>query len=379
MELYLIYIFKIILYYFLIYAAYRVALSKYKVGARFSWPSIILFSLAFGYYAILVGNPELSADRRNYAIRYVDPSWNDSQTESYGLNWTYEVLRPISLNPDFLCFSFEGCYIFLTLVVYRYYRNMHPKSLLILLCSLYPIFGFYGLKQAISQALVAIAFMIQFNNSDIKSDIPIKPRRKYLCLGLLSITFYVGAMLFHEAAYLPFVIFVAFFFWEIRLVRVLTLGGVFVGLIWGIVALNFFLNSVGQFSEVLSRQTEHYIEGVDGFNAGILTIFKGFPFYIISYIGIKYRKYYSNVMRDYDKYLLCTIFVSAMVLLSAINYWFFRFSLYFYFPTFIFAYNLRQEMLMRGYGVRWYGWVFAITLLLSIKEMIQFYFLYNGV
>lgn len=80
---------------------------------------------------------------------------------------------------------------------------MHPKSLLILLCSLYPIFGFYGLKQAISQALVAIAFMIQFNNSDIKSDIPIKPRRKYLCLGLLSITFYVGAMLFHEAAYLP--------------------------------------------------------------------------------------------------------------------------------------------------------------------------------
>lgn len=36
-------------------------------------------------------------------------------------------------------------------------------------------------------------------------------------------------------------------------------------------------------------------------------------------------------------------------------------------------------MLMRGYGVRWYGWVFAITLLLSIKEMIQFYFLYNGV
>jgi hypothetical protein len=84
-------------------------------------------------------------------------------------------------------------------------------------------------------------------------------------------------------------------------------------------------------------------------------------------------------MRDYDKYLLCTIFVSAMVLLSAINYWFFRFSLYFYFPTFIFAYNLRQEMLMRGYGVRWYGWVFAITLLLSIKEMIQFYFLYNGV
>ena len=206
MELYLIYIFKIILYYFLIYAVYRIALSKYKVGARLSWPSIMLFSLAFGYYAILVGNPELGSDRGNYAMRYVDPSWDVSQTESYGLNWAYEVLRPISLNPDFLFFSFEGCYIFLTLVAYRYYRNMHPKSLLILLCSLYPIFGFYGLKQAISQALGAIAFMIQFNNSDIKSDIPIKHRRKSLCLGFLSITFYVGAMLFHEAAYLPFVI-----------------------------------------------------------------------------------------------------------------------------------------------------------------------------
>ncbi len=369
----IIYIFKILLYFLLVYCTYRTAKRSYARKKKLSWISILVCSLLFGYYSILIGNPDLISDRGNYAGEYVDVYWDVSETESVGLNFVYNLLRPISLNPNFLFFVVYTVYIALTLIVYRYYKSAQPRALLFLLCSLYPIFGFYAFKQCIANVLILIATILYFN---MEAGHRFFGRK--VIVWIFITTFLFGAILFHEAALLAPLVFVLFLFWKNKIVRVLGYVAIFAGIFAFSTILNSFLASVGNFSEALAEQTAAYDEGL-GFTSNILTGVKGLPFFIITFIAFRNRKLLYRKIKSYDKYLLLSLIVSSLQLCSIYNYWIFRLALFFYFPVMVFACLLRDAMLERGKSVRWFNWSFYLTLILSIKEITQLYFLYGGV
>lgn len=344
---------------------------SYYREKKLSWMSIGFSSLMFGFYALVIGNPSMKGDRGNYALRYVRKGW-DVSSESIGLNWAYELMRPISLNADFLFVTFETVYIFLTLVAYRYCKWSTPKALLLLLVSMYPMFGYYGLKQAISQGIIMIAFAIYFNQSDarlFKSAIPY----------IISFILVFCGILFHEAAFIiPLIIF-CFIFWNNRTIRNLGYLLLFIMTLAFPLMQTVLFNNIGLLSNNLHSQITVYANGGLGSGMSFLTILKGLPFYIISYVGWKNRNLLGETIPNYDRLLLLAVFSSFTIIISAVNYWYFRFSLYFYFYVFVFATMLKECYEYNGLSIRWYKWTFIITLLLTLKDIIQYYFIYGGI
>lgn len=368
-----VYILKILLYFLLLYGVYHTAKYRYAIHKPLSWRSILVYVLFFGIYAIIIGNPETKQDRYIYAIRYVDPYWDVSETESPGLNFAYNILRPISLNPNFLYFVFYVVYMGLTLIAYRFYKSAKPQALLFLLCSLYPIFGFYALKQCIANVFVLLAFVVYFN---------LHERRKGLGKTIYAWSFIIvllaGAISFHEAAMIVPLVFLLFVFWKYKIVRILGYWGIIVGLVCIAPLFNYIFGSIGSLSENLAQQTANYDAGL-GFTGNILTGIKGLPFYIITYIAIKYRRVYHASVGNYDKYLLLSILVSCFHVCSIYNYWLFRFALFFYFPVMVFAQNFCSVLVRSHRSRRWLSFAFWTCLALSVKEIAQLYFLYGGV
>ena len=370
-NMFIIYSIKIVIYFVLFYCVHKTA-KTHRNKNKFPGYAIIGYAILFGIYAILVGNPVPTSDRYNYGIRFMDPGWNIS-SESIGLNFLYDVLRPISLNPDFLFFSVEAIYVAIALLAYRCYKGARSESLLFLFSSTFPIFGFMGLKQAVSQGIITVVMALYFSLAQ-ERNIAYK-----FFLDLLMLVLMISAILFHETSLVvPLILFFTAF-WKYKLVRFVGYIAMVSGLLAFGYILNTFLLQVGDISEELASQTEHYQNSDDGFTGSVLTIVKGVPFYIISFIAIRNRRKYVHIIDNYDKYLFLSLFISCAVAASAYNYWMFRFAFFFYLPVFVFASELRFAMYQSGLSIKWYHWSYVIMLLLSIKELSQYYFLYGGV
>lgn len=341
---------------------------SYQHAKKMSWLSIILSCSMFAGYAFVIGNDKAGGDRGNYALRFVE-GWDVSK-ESVGLNWAYETLRPISLDPDFLFITFEFAYIFISLVAYRYYKQATPRGLLLVLSSLYPLFGCYAIKQAISQALVTLALVVYFNQDGktfCKSLFPY-----FLCSMLV-----LGGIVFHEAALFVLFFFVLFLFWNSGILHTLCYIVIAVTLLAFPVFQAYLFDNIGFYSADLESQIESYSNGL-GVDSSALTIVKGLPLYIITYVGIRFRSQYKHTIPCYDKLLLFAVVSSYFVLISVYNYWYFRFALYFSLFVYTFATMLRNKQQELGLSTKWYKWTYIITLLLTLKEITQIYFLYGG-
>jgi len=374
MLIYIVYVFKIILYYLLMYGTYRVACAYKHKRARFPILAILVVSVLYGYYARLIGNPSLISDRGNYAMFFVN-QWSVPEP---GLDWSFRTLGAISLDYHFLFFSFAFAYMFLTLLSYRFYKEMSPRALFLLLLSSYPIYGYFMLKQIIAQGLAALALIIILN---VRWKVTvISNAQNVICIVIAFILLWAGVA-FHETAYSMCAVFLCMFLWPIKSFRrwVLVLSPII--LLFSAIFLQTALSYVSEQSEALARQTEHYQgpDAYDGFGKGWLVCVKGLPYYIVCFVAIKHRPYYMRLIKDYDKYLFFLLMLSTTILLSFANYWLYRFSCYFYFPAFTFIYLLYAEMMHRGGSTQWFKWVSLMIFALSLKDMVQYYFLYGGI
>ncbi len=374
MQLYTIYILKIVLYFVLMFSMYGVVRYYRKRNKNLPWVVIFLMSIAYGYYSLMIGSPALGSDRGNYATCYVS-NYDVSERESPGLNWAYGILRPISLEPNFLFITFATCYMLLTLIVIRYYRSMSARAFLFLLCSLYPLTGFYLLKQCISQVLASMSLLLILYSSKFNG---IRLWSKKILYLVLAVFLLWGAVAFHEAAYVVCLVAVALLFWHIKMIRVSTLVCSSVGIVVGGLMLRTLLANIGAHSENLANQTTIYADGTEGNVSNIFTFIKGMPFYVMTYIALVWRKRLNVSVEEYDKYLLFLLIISCSTFASSFNYWLYRFSFYFYIPALSFCYWLYVRLKEKGVSGKWYEWSFYITLLLSIKEISQYYFLYGG-
>ena len=370
--LYLSYIVKILFYCVIVWFSYALAKGDYRRGYRLSWFTILVCSALYGCYSVIMTHPVITGDRANYYLRFSDPGWDVSQSESSGLNWVYECLRPISLEANFLFFAMEFAYIFVTFTACRYYKQCSSaKVLLLLLISYYPIYGFTVFKQSLAQALFSVSLMFIFNMYAAG-----QIRKKFYLLGA-ALFAYLGC-LFHFATIAVVGVLLLLFLWEYKWIRsigmVLMLAFLF---ILPYIQTTIF-QGIADISDSMNEEMESYLEGGDGFGTSFLVMFKGVPFLIIACVGHRWRKMVYRDIPGFDKSMLVVILCAVLYICSIYNYWYYRYTLYFYLPVFVFAYNLQKSLRQRGIGCTWYAWVYYVTLALMFKELYQYSFWYEA-
>lgn len=365
MDIELLYIIKIALILIYIISIFVIAKRKYFKKNKFPIIYIIGFSILFAILSYNCGSdPHSGLDRGRYFMHYL--TGNDvSQSQSPGLNFFFLQCRSLHLDEYEMVSLFSFIYMFIMLIAYKFSKCTDPFALLCLLLSIYLIYGFSIIKQGLSQSMITLAFVAYFTY--------VQGNSAHKIIKWLSVVFLlIIGCLFHEAGYLILMIFLALFFWDNPIVRKF---GYFclplVIFLFGYV-LTFFLSA----SETLESQFGGYEDSTEA--SFTFTIFKSVPFYVVTIVAIYYRSFLKTKIRGFEKELLICCCCSLFGLLCIYNYWFFRFSLFLYFPFFTFMSQMKRHLVTKKNGVLFINLSFVLFVLLDIKLLIQYFFKYGG-
>lgn len=363
MNIELIYIFKIALIVIYILCVFAVAKREYLKKNKFPIIYIIAFSLLFGILSYNCGS-SMGLDRVRYFLHYAIGK-DVSQSQSPGLNFYFVQCRILQLDGSEMITFFSFIYMFLMLIAYKHSKYTDPFALLCLLFSNYLIYGFSIIKQGFSQSLITLAFVSYFTYAQGNF---VNRSIKWLSVVFLLI---IGC-LFHTTGYLVLIIFAALCFWNNSIVRKFGYFCLPLVLFFFANVLTFFLSE----SETLESQFSGYEDNTEA--SFTFTIFKSVPFYVVNIVAIFYRSFLKTKIRDFEKYLLISCCCSLFGLLCVYSYWFFRFSIFFYFPFFTFMSLMKRHLATKKNGVFFINLSFVLFVLLDIKLFIQYFFKFGG-
>jgi transmembrane protein EpsG len=296
---------------------------------------------------------------KNYAIRFAD-NWDSPWT--LGLNLLSEFLQIFSNDPRILFFSVSFLTLILTFFAYNEFKEAHPKALVLMAISTYIFYSFYLLKQAPAIAFAAISIAKLFKKN-----------------FKLSVIFLVISLMFHESAIILIPLYIVLLGSKKKWIRVSQFALLFLSVFFFKEVSDFFLSIVYQFLPNIGAEFDSFLDdaGQIETNVNITTIFKGFPFYLITLYAYIRRPMLKQKISNYDQFLILSIFSSFMIILSAYMYWFWRFGSYVYFPIFIFASLIIKEdssMNRFLFSILLHGSLF----LLAYYYLYQIYFWYGG-
>ena len=298
-----------------------VIISKSATPRKMSFLMIIVISLLFTFhnYYVTTVLSFMPGDRMNYVQNF------DYGRESPSLGLTGIMLLIQSYNGDFNTLLYYTTFVcmFITLLAYRYSREATPNALLVLMLSQYIQMTYDGLKQSYASAFATLMLVILLKEHTIKRDIT--------CIILI-----VMAILFHVSSFIliPIFLWIRFksHFNSRKLLLPLLIASIaFIQLLF---ILSYVLSS---FVPVLSEKIDDYFfsDNEDQYSAA-MSIIKGVPFYIIAYIGYKYRDKLVNKIYHYDGYCLIAMLCAFMFFMNVYNAWMSRFTYYFQFVSYIF-------------------------------------------
>lgn len=373
----LIYCFKIIFFFAISMFIYILAVQYQKKSfrlersgvvsksrfARFGILAIILCCFLMGIYSIICGQVPYSSDRGNYALRFSDDIYLPVVKQgSLGLYWVEVVLHILTHDPSVLFFTISALYLFLTMIAYNQYPEAEPRALLYAGLSNFFIFSFYLLKQGPAIAFMAISVAVFLK------------KKKVLWLFTL-----VAAICFHESALIMIPVFFLLSGAKRQWVRVVQYGLLIVCIV-GFREITQVLSSIlGSWIPALGYQMRDYFDISGTGSENIMTIVKGFPYYVVTFYAMLKRSVFKNKIECYDSYLILSFFVSATTIMSTHMYWMWRFASYGYFPMFIFASRLYNEA--KGKTDRSFvGWILGGSLFFfTVRVLFQYYFLHGGI
>ena len=358
---------KIVYYFVFIAALYLYAKYNYRrdKNKKFGLVALVIFAILFGIYGIICGPPgENIGDRANYAMRFENSAFEASVRESsLGLYTVESVIHIFSNQSSVLFFVISVVYFCINIYCYKRLKNATPMYLLMFfLCSL-GLFGFYALKQAMSIAFMNLALTKYFQG------------KKIFAIGFLII-----AILFHEAAWVVIPCFIL-----AKLCNGSKNRQKFIYICMAILVASFPLVSsvfVDIFGHIpgMTNQLSQYVDETGSMlmDINIFTIMKSFPYYIITIVAIACRDKFKDKIENYDFLLVLAVFCSVFSVLSIYMYWMFRFGLYFYAPCFILASQFALRLEGRNAKIFKVS-VVGILLVLMIKLLVQYYFIYGGI
>ena len=326
---------------------------------KIGWLEIIFLSSLIGIYSIISSKYPYSSDRGNYVIQFVN--YRDSPWTP-GLNILGDFLHLFTNEPKVLFFTVSFLCLFITLASYNIFEKARPQALLLMSISSYCIDSLFLLKQAPSIAFAAMSIAVLF-------------KRRFA----LSIIFLIIAISFHEAAFILIPLYVVLLGAKKRWIRIFQYIILILTVLFFSEISNIVLGFVSHWLPNIFGQLSGYLD--DGGNIkqsiNILTIFKGFPYYFITFYAVLKRSYLKSKIKNYDRYLVLCVFASAMIIMSAYMYWMSRFATYCYFPMFIFVSLILQEDKGKDRQI-FYLLVGGSLFFLTFRYLSQIFFLYGG-
>ena len=354
---------KILLYFILVFAMYFYIKSKYKKGFnKFSIIAIIIFSVLFGLYSVIAGN---LSDRMRYGNFFSSPIYDYIiERDSLGLFYIYKLLHLFSYDRYFLFFGISFIFCLISMIAYNKYEKIYPLAFLLMGISNYFIWGLLAFKQCFAVAFIALSWAHYINNKN-----------------KLYIVFLIIAISFHETALIMIPIYLCLNtlnksnLLRIPLYLCLLISVLFFNQIWS------FLFKLASFIPELKFQMSSYFDELGSVQneLNILTIFKGTPFFIITFYGIIKRNLFYKKIDNYDKYLFISFFCSLTFLFSLRMYWMWRFGMYCLFPVFSFLSQILYENPDEQDNKYINVIVIGSLLFITIRYFIQCFYTYGGI
>lgn len=361
-ELY-IYIFKIIIYFVMLFFVYFIVQKQYLKKKKLSVAIKVFISLLFMAYSIISTAHPYVMDKIIYALKFSSDIYSEQVlADSMGLWLVQYLLHFFTYNPMVLFSFISFVFTYIILTAYNKCEEAKPISLLLLLVGEFFIFSFYQLKQCISTALITLALVEYFNNKKITS---------YIYIFI--------AILFHESSLIIIPVLILLKGSQNKLIRLFEyLCFVFFILFFN--QINAFI--IRLFIFIVPSLESHMSIYVNDYsmttNLNFMTILKGLPFYIITIVAMLEKKNLKD-KKNVDSYILLSCINCMTIILSGYMYWMFRFGIYFHFSNVILATyvidNFKFEYNRRFFKLS----VIGVFLLLTIKLWIQYYFNYGGI
>lgn len=289
----------------------------------FPFYSAFILSVVVGWYSGWIF--PITSDRNNYAFRFIKGIYVDG---TYGLRWISQTIRRFTDNPQIYFLFVSFLCVFITLFAINKYKIKSRLPIVLLVSSTLIPSSFYLLKQAPAVAFASLAIAMYLNKKKV-----------------YTIIFTLIAILFHESAIILLPLYVIVNGARKAWIRI-TIYGLFILFLFFFRQLVSIILPIANTIDYIGSQTVGFEEAIPGSQglSNIITTIKGMPLYVISAYALINRKYFRACIVNYDKYLTIIIFGSLSVLLSTYNYWMFRFAMYSYIPSYVFAGLIYQNI-----------------------------------
>lgn len=332
--------------------------------SSFPFIALIIFCIIYAFYALICSGDQFIGDRYNYAIRFSDDIYlNYIKTQSMGLYWIFILLHSFTYEPNLLFFAVTFIYSFIVLITFNECKESTPIAILLWGLSLSSIYSYYLLKQSIAIAFGGLALILLFN-------------KKWL-FSVLSI---ILAICFHESAYIiVLVLLVVLVIRKNRKIGAIFSMVAFISILFFGIFNKYFI-SIAILIPGIGNQLVSYVSDEELIlSSNYLTIFKGLPYFVITFYGFIKRKEMASKINNYYSYLFVSFFASLTFFASFYMYWMWRFGAYFFFPSLIFAGKLFQVSDNKNEKQSFLAIVILLFLFITIRALFQYYFLYGGI
>lgn len=279
---------------------------------------ISLFCTFYNYYITAYGSG-FGSDRQNYL-----EAFETGRPESPGLDVFIIIIKLMGGEYTDLLYISTFVTIFIVLLAYRYSKNATPYTILLLFLTSLVFQSFTAIKQTYTTAFATLFFVLMFEKNGILKDA--------ICILLI-----VLSCLFHATGYILIPIYILIkskiqFKSPLKLMLVALL---FVFLFKPIMLfIAQYTNSV--FPYLSLKILDYFGEDSDASEGSIIQIFKGIPFYYITYLFFKYSTRLRSEIKQFDTYLILTLFASLCYVSSFYNVWMMRMVDLFSFIVFVF-------------------------------------------
>lgn len=325
------------------------------------WMMLVICAM-FTYYNYYMTSTsvDMAGDRQNYLYDFE----GGRESASTGLLGVMGLIYLVGGSFEHLLYVSSAVSLFFPLLAYRHSKEANPTTLLLFILSLYILVSFTALKQCYTNAFATLALVLMLQE---------KTTPKEIIIWVLMLL----AMLFHPTGYIlpPIYLYLRFFNGKVNITRLL------ITLFFVMLLFEPIMRLLGQvfgvFSFFSSKIDEYFGSDADKWEEhGIMSIFKGLPFYYISYLGLKWRSRIKNQIRNYDVFLLLSFICSFLFLMNIYNYWMSRFMYLFLFVVFLFLCQMSRHIPNSKFAILAVGFMTAV---ITYRELYLIYTLYGGI
>lgn len=325
----------------------------------------LLLGCLEGIYSVICGPQGVFLqDRWYYAFRFTNKSFNPSA--SLGIYYIQKFLWSMTDNPYVFFFVSGTLFALFIILAYEAIDDISPVYFVLIGASQCYLYGLYQIKQAMAFAIGGLAIILL-----------LEQKKKISSALLIAV-----AMCFHETAYILIPIYILAIFSDKKWIRYLAYIGIVITTIGFRSVSGVAVKYISQYVPSLAAQMAQYMDSSGSLSVGdsrFIVIFKGIPFYFLTWFAYNKRNELKSKIDNYDIYFLISIVVSATALIAGWDIWMFRFGELLYLPLFAYAGKI-WDNLENKRSKQFFMYLFVLLLaFFTYRKIIISYFNNGGI